>query len=95
MTQPINSVDNLANVATSNGAPNAIVFSPLDPKTGSSTKSEPFGSIVGGNFPRGKILIIDDEIANVRVLKRYLSGVGYADILTTTDSSSATSSSTM
>ncbi len=91
MTQPINSVDNLANVANSNGAVNAIVFPPPDPSIGSSTKSEPFGSVAGGNVPRGKILIVDDEIANVRVLKRYLSGVGYADVLTTTDSSSAMS----
>jgi len=36
-----------------------------------------------------KILILDDEPANVRVLKRYLETAGYSNIQTSTDSTSA------
>ncbi len=41
--------------------------------------------------PPGRIMIVDDEIVNIRVLKRYLTGVGYNDIITTTDSATAMS----
>lgn len=37
----------------------------------------------------GRILIIDDEPANVQVLKHYLQGAGYTDIPTTTESTTA------
>lgn len=79
---------------TSNGS-----SSPTDPYLASAvvlpaaseggSKSEPLGTAAPGTLPPGRILIIDDEIVNVRVLKRYLSGVGYTDIVTTTDSSTA------
>lgn len=36
-----------------------------------------------------KVLILDDEMANVRVLKRYLEGSGYTNIQTSTDSTTA------
>ncbi len=36
-----------------------------------------------------KILILDDELANVRVLKRYLESAGYSSIQTSTDSTAA------
>ncbi|WP_153558809.1 HD domain-containing phosphohydrolase [Roseimaritima sediminicola] len=36
-----------------------------------------------------KVLILDDELANVRVLKRYLEGSGYTNIQTSTDSTIA------
>jgi CheY-like chemotaxis protein len=38
---------------------------------------------------QGKILIIDDEPANVRVLERMLGRAGYQDYLATTDSRQA------
>ncbi len=53
------------------------------------TKSEPLFPVAPVNVPRGRLLIVDDEIANVRVLKRYLNGGGYSDILTSTDSTTA------
>ncbi|MEO9595985.1 HD domain-containing phosphohydrolase [Rhodopirellula bahusiensis] len=37
----------------------------------------------------GKIMIVDDEIANVLVVKKYLERAGYRDFETTTDSTSA------
>jgi len=57
-----------------------LVTSPIDRHL-----SEP----VVKEVPPGKILIIDDELANVRGIKRYLQGVGYNDILTSTDSTTA------
>ena len=94
MTLPINATNNLTSLASGGAPANAIVMpSPSVSASMSQSpgiglpKSEPLQPLDSGNVPRGKILIVDDEIANVRVLKRYLSGVGYADILTTTDSS--------
>jgi putative two-component system response regulator len=40
-------------------------------------------------FPEARILIVDDEEANVRLLERLLRSEGYSQIRTTTDSSSA------
>ncbi|MGV3485127.1 MAG: HD domain-containing phosphohydrolase [Planctomycetaceae bacterium] len=61
----------------------------LPPAPASGQRTEPLSAAAPGTLPPGKIMIIDDEIVNVRVLKRYLSGVGYTDIVTTTDSATA------
>ena len=39
-----------------------------------------------GEVPLGKIMIVDDEIANVMIAKKLLSTAGYKDFFTTTDS---------
>lgn len=47
------------------------------------------GSFGPQTLTAAKILILDDESANVRVLKRYLEGSGYTNIQTSTDSTNA------
>ncbi len=69
--------------AVSLGIPSTGPLAPASPK------SEPLVPIAAISVPPGRILIVDDEIANVRVLKRYLNGGGYSDIYTTTDSATA------
>ncbi len=86
MTIPIITPVSLTPAAGDSRPVNPVVFRS---QSENGTKSEPLAPAPSGRLPRGKILILDDEIANVRVLKRYLSGVGYADIVTTTDSSTA------
>ena len=43
--------------------------------------------IVSSDIRRGKILIVDDQAVNVRLLDQTLRGAGYEDISSTTDSS--------
>jgi putative two-component system response regulator len=46
---------------------------------------------MGRTARSAKIMIIDDEPANIKVVQRYLSGVGFERFVTTTDSTAATS----
>ncbi len=48
----------------------------LDPPARATTKS-------------AKILIVDDEPINIKVVQKYLQGYGYANFRTTTDSTTA------
>lgn len=67
------------------GAP----VSPAAPHTGAAAAPTAAGktpSTTGdAAAERGKILVVDDEPVNVRVVKRYLTSAGYANVLTTTD----------
>ena len=47
------------------------------------------GEVLHASGKAGRIMIVDDEIANVLVAKKYLERAGYRSFETTTDSSTA------
>lgn len=84
----IATTNGIANHPNGDGSTLPPMFAP-HPGRETSAGAAPAITLGNGEVPRGKVLIVDDELSNVRVLKRYLTGAGYADILTTTDSSTA------
>ncbi|EMI46267.1 HD domain-containing phosphohydrolase [Rhodopirellula sp. SWK7] len=54
-----------------------------------ATKQPPATAAPTSRALPGKIMIVDDEIANVLIVKKYLERAGYRDFETTTDSTAA------
>lgn len=70
----------------SGSTPAHVTDSPNPTSSGSRTSTQKMGT---KQVPRGKIMIVDDEIANVLVAKKLLNQAGYQDFETTTDSTLA------
>ncbi|MCC9643190.1 response regulator [Rhodopirellula sp. JC740] len=74
-----------------NTSDSAVFSAPVVPGSGPGSP----GALPQGNSAKpvptlpGKIMIVDDEIANVLVVKKYLERAGYRNFETTTDSSAA------
>lgn len=93
MNVPVPTMANNAGPVTAPVVANAVAAtrpqSNIPPETPSPNATAPDAKTHPVKTLPGKIMIVDDEIANVLIVKKYLERAGYRSFETTTDSSAA------